>query len=197
MDRQPDAGVMMTPEGRTADGFETQLGINHLAHFLLFNLLNSALLKSKTPEFNSRVIFLSSIAHRTGGLNFDNINLDNACHPWIERRYGALGLHAFSVQPGPTGTGLYQHLSAEDIAASQSDPALGKIFKTPQRGAAISVWGAVAKALEGKGGKYLEDCQISKEWYPASGEWAPGHASFAYDEKKEAELWAKSVELVD
>ncbi|KAH6999311.1 hypothetical protein EDB80DRAFT_724567 [Ilyonectria destructans] len=207
-----NAGVMMTPEGRTADGFETQLGINHLAHFLLFNLLKPALLASTTPEFNSRVLFLSSIAHRTGEVNFDNINLHNVYHPWvgysqsklanlwtaneIEHRYGALGLHAFSVQPGPTGTGLYQHLSAEDVAASQSDPALGKIFKTPQQGAATSVWGAVAKSLEGKGGKYLEDCQISKEWDPTSGEWAPGHASFAYDEKKEAELWAKSVELV-
>ncbi|KAH6977596.1 short-chain dehydrogenase [Ilyonectria sp. MPI-CAGE-AT-0026] len=207
-----NAGVMMTPEGRTADGFETQLGINHLAHFLLFNLLKPALLASTTPKFNSRVVFLSSIAHRTGEVNFDNINLNNVYHPWvaysqsklaniwtaneIEHRYSALGLHAFSVQPGPTGTGLYQHLSAEDVAASQSDPALGKIFKTPQQGAATSVWGAVAKALEGKGGSYLEDCQISKEWDPTSGEWAPGYASFAYDEKKEAELWAKSVELV-
>ncbi|KAH6869775.1 short-chain dehydrogenase [Thelonectria olida] len=206
-----NAGVMMTPEGRTVDGFETQMGINHLGHFLFFNLLKSALLASATSDFNSRVLFLSSIAHRTAEPNLDNINLDDEYHPWIaysksktasiwaaneiERRYGSRGLHAWGIQPGPTGTGLYQHLS-EEMAASQSDPALAKIFKTPQQGAATTVWAAVAKTLEGQGGKYLEDCQISKEWDSAAGPWAPGYASWAYDEKKEAAFWAKSETMV-
>jgi NAD(P)-dependent dehydrogenase (short-subunit alcohol dehydrogenase family) len=55
-----NAGVMASPEGRTVDGFETQFGTNHLGHFLLFYLLKDTLLASSTPEFNSRVVLLSS-----------------------------------------------------------------------------------------------------------------------------------------
>lgn len=207
-----NAGVMMTPEGRTADGFETQFGTNHLAHFLLFELLKPILLASSAAEFHSRVVFLSSIAHRTGEVNFDNLNQEGDYNPWaayaqsktanvwtanqIERLYGSQSLHAFSVQPGPTGTGLYQHMSEADVAASQSDPTLAKMFKTVGQGAATTVWAATAKALEGQGGKYLEDCQISKPWDSATGPWGPGYGSWTYDEKKEAKLWAKSLELV-
>jgi NAD(P)-dependent dehydrogenase (short-subunit alcohol dehydrogenase family) len=207
-----NAGVMMTPEGRTADGFETQFGTNHLAHFLLFQLWKPSLLASSTPYFHSRVIFLSSLAHRSSEVNFDNLNLDGSYDPWvayaqsktaniwtaneIERRHGSNGLHAWSVQPGPTGTGLYQHVSEADAAASQSDPTLAKLFKTVGQGAATTVWAATAGALEGNGGKYLEDCQISKPNDPAAGPYAPGYSVFAYDEEKEARLWAKSLELV-
>ncbi|KFA71782.1 hypothetical protein S40288_07440 [Stachybotrys chartarum IBT 40288] len=207
-----NAGVMMTPEGRTADGFETQFGANHLGHFLLFQLLKPNLLASATPEFNSRVIILSSIAHRSAEVDFENLDSKGDYNPWmaygqsktanvwtanqIERLYGDQGLHAFSVQPGPTGTGLYKHLSEADMAASASDATLGKIFKTVEQGAATSVWGATAAALEGQGGKYLEDCQISKKWESEAGQWAPGHASWAYHADKEAKLWDKSLELV-
>ncbi|KAL0930116.1 oxidoreductase [Colletotrichum truncatum] len=206
-----NAGVMMVPEGSTADGFETHLGTNHLAHFLLFELLKPLLLASSTTEFHSRAIFLSSIAHRTSEVNFDNLNLNSNYHPWvayaqsktaniwtaneIERRYGPRGLHSWSVQPGPTSTGLYRHMSEEDVAASRSDPALAKAFKSVAQGAATTVWAATAKVLEGKGGKYLEDCQISSPADPAAGPWAPGHALFAYDEQKEARLWTKSLQL--
>lgn len=207
-----NAGVMYTPDGKTADGFETQFGTNHLGHFLLFELLKPTLLASSTAEFHSRAIFLSSIAHRSSEVDFDNLNQDGKHSPWIayaqsktanlwtaneiERRYGSRGLHAWSVQPGPTGTGLYQHMSEADMAASQSDPVLAKTFKTVGQGAATTVWAATAKALEGIGGKYLEDCQIAKPHDPAAGAWAPGHGVFAYDEEKEARLWAKSLELV-
>ncbi|KAF5618685.1 oxidoreductase [Fusarium sp. NRRL 52700] len=207
-----NAGVMMTPEGRTADGFETQFGTNHLAHFLLFQLLKPVLLASSTAEFNSRVVILSSIAHRSAEVNFDNLNLDGEYNPWvayaqsktanvwtanhIERLYGRNGLHAWSVQPGPTSTGLYKHVSEAEVAASQSDPALAKIFRTVEQGASTTVWAATSKALEGQGGKYLEDCQISKPWDSAAGPWAPGYGSWTYNEEKEGKLWAKSLELV-
>lgn len=207
-----NAGVMMTPEGRTADSFETQLGINHLAHFLLFGLLKPTLLASATLDFNSRVIFLSSIAHRSAEVDFNNLNLDVGYSPWIayarsktanlwtaneiDRRYGSKGVRAWSVQPGPSGTGLYRHMSQEDVQASQSDPVLAKIFKTPEQGAATSVWAAVASALEGQGGKYLEDCQISRAWNPSTGIWAPGYGQHAYDQTKQMRLWDLSDELV-
>ncbi|UPK93681.1 hypothetical protein LCI18_004616 [Fusarium solani-melongenae] len=207
-----NAGVMMTPVGRTADGFEPQFGTNHLAYFLLFQLLKPTLLASSTAEFHSRVVILSSIAHRSAEVNFDNLNLDGDYNPWIayaqsktanvwtaneiERRYGTQGPHAWSVQPGPTGTGLYRYMSESEVAASQSDPTLAKIFKTVEQGAATTVWAATANALEGQGGKYLEDCQIAKPWNSIAGPWAPGYGPWTYDEEKEAKLWAKSLELV-
>ncbi|KAJ4355918.1 uncharacterized protein N0V89_003943 [Didymosphaeria variabile] len=59
-----NAGVMMTPESRTEDGFETQFGVNHLAHFLLFQLLKRTLLASATPQFPSRVVNVASSGHQ-------------------------------------------------------------------------------------------------------------------------------------
>jgi NAD(P)-dependent dehydrogenase (short-subunit alcohol dehydrogenase family) len=63
-----NAGVMATPEGRTEDGFETQFGTNHVAHFLLFILLKDALLAASTPEFNSvrTTNALSTIVNKLG-----------------------------------------------------------------------------------------------------------------------------------
>jgi NAD(P)-dependent dehydrogenase (short-subunit alcohol dehydrogenase family) len=77
------AGVMFTPEGRTADGFETHFGTNHLSHFLLFNLLKRALLAGSTSGFNSRVVIVSSIGHRSSSIHFDNINLEGEYKPNI------------------------------------------------------------------------------------------------------------------
>ncbi|MGY1792901.1 oxidoreductase [Geodermatophilus sp. SYSU D00525] len=69
-----NAGIMMVPEGRTADGFELQLGTNHLGHFALTNLL--------LPHVTDRVVTLSSGAHRMGAIDLDDLN-------WERRRYSA------------------------------------------------------------------------------------------------------------
>lgn len=205
-----NAGVMSTPEGRTVDGFETQFGVNHLSHFLLINLLTPTLLASSSAESNSRVVILSSIAHRSGEVNFSNINLDGEYNSWVsyaqsktaclwhanhlERLYGSNGLHAWSVQPGGVQTGLLQYLSEEEKAGLGGDPSLAKIFKNVEQGAATSVWAATASALEGHGGKYLEDCQIAKKW-EEDGQWASGYAKHAYDETKERRLWQASLKM--
>ncbi|KAL2048911.1 hypothetical protein ABVK25_010863 [Lepraria finkii] len=64
-----NAGIMALPEvHKTADGFEAQIGTNHLAHFLLFQLLKPMLLASSTPSFKSRVVALSSSGHHAGGV---------------------------------------------------------------------------------------------------------------------------------
>ena len=75
---------MATPEGTTKDGFETQLGVNHLAHFLLFQLLKPTLLASSTPDFHSRVVSLSSSSHRASGVHLDDLDLKKAGYdPWV------------------------------------------------------------------------------------------------------------------
>lgn len=202
-----NAGVMACPEGRTKDGFETQLGTNHLAHFLLLNLLQPALLSAATPSFNSRAIFLSSVGHRIAEVNFDNLNLEGAYNEWvaygqsktavvwtvneIDRRYGPKGLRAFSVNPGGIMTDLQRHLPDQSMFEG-----LEKEFKSPKQGAATTVWAATSQALNGQGAKYLENCQISKAWTEADGRWGDGYAPWAFDEAKEGKLWKKSLELV-
>ena len=205
-----NAGVMCTPEGRTKDGFETQFGTNHLSHFLLFNLLVPALRKGATSNRAARVVILSSLAHRFGEVNFDNVNLEGCYDPnkayaqsktanlWtaneIERRYSSEGIHAWSVQPGAVFTDLGRHMSEEAKSKIGGDPYLQKVWKYSNQGAATTVWGATAKALEGAGGKYLEDCQIIGKWDPKSSMYEPGYAEWAYDEEKARKLWEKSVE---
>jgi NAD(P)-dependent dehydrogenase (short-subunit alcohol dehydrogenase family) len=209
-----NAGVMATPEGRTVDGFETQFGTNHLAHFLLIELLRPTLIKSSSADFKSRVVILSSGAHRVGGINFSNLTLEGEYHPWaaygqsktanlytaneLERRYGNQGLHAWSVHPGLIMTGLMQFLPEETLQGWGNDANVNKKLKSPEQGASTTVWAATVKALEGDGGKYLEECQIAKPT-PAGQEQdlsQPGYAPHAYDEEKERLLWEKSLELV-
>ncbi|PVH72920.1 short-chain dehydrogenase/reductase-like protein [Cadophora sp. DSE1049] len=207
-----NAGVMTTPEGRTKDGFETQFGTNHLAHFLLFLLLKPTLLASSTPKFASRVVILSSVGHRISEVHFDNINLDGEYEPWkaygqsktaslwtanqIERKYGSRGLHAFSLHPGSIATELSRHMTADDLAGAAADQTFANMMKSAQQGAATTVWAAAAKELEGTGGRYLENCQVSKPYQPSAGQWGPGHAPWAYDSEKEAKMWSLSLKLL-
>ena len=67
-----NAGVMRTPERRTADGFELQIGTNHLGHFALTNLL--------LPQVTDRVVTVASGAHRGGSISLDDLN-------WERRKY--------------------------------------------------------------------------------------------------------------
>ena len=72
-----NAGVMRTPERRTADGFELQIGTNHLGHFALTNLL--------LPYVTDRVVTVSSGAHRGGSISLDDLNWQRRSY----RRWGA------------------------------------------------------------------------------------------------------------
>lgn len=76
-----NAGVMIPPFSRTADGFELQFGTNHLGHFALTNLL--------LPRIRERVVTVSSSGHRMGSINFDDLG-------WERRPYRAMGAYAQS-----------------------------------------------------------------------------------------------------
>ena len=69
-----NAGLMIPPLMRTEDGFESQFGVNHLGHFLLTNLLFPTINKTE----NARVVSLSSIAHKSGRIQFDDPNWENS-----------------------------------------------------------------------------------------------------------------------
>lgn len=208
-----NAGIMATPEGKTAEGFESQLGTNHYAHFLFFQLLKPALLASSTPAFQSRVVSVSSSGHRTAGILFDDMDFAKAGYnKWmaygqsktanvymansIERHYGAKGLHGLSLHPGVIyGTDLARNLSTEEVD-QMSQMGLEKISKNVQQGAATQVWAAVSPDLEGKGGVYLADVGEAKPVEEGEIGGGPGYAPHAYDEEAEERLWKLSYEAV-
>jgi NAD(P)-dependent dehydrogenase (short-subunit alcohol dehydrogenase family) len=111
-----NAGVMNTPLGRTADGFELQFGTNHLGHFALTNLL--------LPKLKDRVVVVASNAHRSAKLDFDDLNSERGYQRHrtygrsklanllfaseLQRRLTAVrsGLKVVSAHPGLAATGL-------------------------------------------------------------------------------------------
>ncbi|OJD35346.1 short-chain dehydrogenase [Diplodia corticola] len=208
-----NAGVMATPEAKTVDGFETQWAVCHLAHFLLTNLLLPALLASATPAFASRVVNVSSIGHRAGPPNLDDVNFTATPYkPWtayanaksaniwtanaLDRRYGPRGLHALSLHPGGIMTGLQVHVDAK-VVESWNAPEVQRVMLNPVQGAATQVWAAVGKAWEGKGGKYLEDVQLSDNVVGAGAQMSDkGYAAWAFDEEMEEKCWRISKEMV-
>lgn len=116
-----NAGLMATDESRTADGFEMQLGVNHLGHFALTAELMPLLLG--TP--NSRVVTMSSMGHRMGRMRFDDLMFErNRYYRWpayfqsklanlmftaeLQRRLAAAGAPtvALAAHPGATSTDL-------------------------------------------------------------------------------------------
>ena len=115
-----NAGIMIPPLGRTADGFESQFGTNHLGHFALTNLL--------LPRVTGRVVTVSSSAHHMGRIDFDDINWERRRYRrWLaygqsklanllfsselQRRLDAAGSDVLSVaaHPGYAATNLQSH----------------------------------------------------------------------------------------
>jgi NAD(P)-dependent dehydrogenase (short-subunit alcohol dehydrogenase family) len=208
----PSTGVMASPEGRTKDGFETQFGTNHLGHFLLFQLLKPTLLSSSSNTFNSRVVVVSSSGHRGGKIYFEDFAMKQAGYsPWkaygqaklatlhfateLDRRYGGQGLHSNSLHPGGIATPLQRHLD-DSIRQKNDQPEVKVYMKNEEQGAATTVWAAICKELEGKGGMYLEDCAVAGP-QKAYGVLSPGYSPEAFNEQSERSLWEESLKMID
>jgi len=156
---------MATPKGKTQDGFETQFGTCHVAHFYLFQLLKSTLLASSSPSFPSRVVSVSSFGHRSGPIRFEDYNFEKGDYdPWvaygqaktaniymaneIERRYGSRNLHATSLHPGGIWSGLQDPGMKE---AMKGNEVVNNYMKSAEQGAATSVYAAVSEEWKNKG----------------------------------------------
>ncbi|KAF5008159.1 hypothetical protein FDECE_5553 [Fusarium decemcellulare] len=209
-----NAGIRHVPQGRTKDGFELHWGTNHLAHFLLFDLLRPLLLNSSTPEFQSRVVLVSSTAHRNAPMDFSDLNWEKRKYDpavaygqsklanvytasEIERRYGSQGLHAWSVHPGGIRTGLQKPNFHDALTFIKSGVMATLMSMTnPEQGASTTVWAAVSRELEGLGGKYLERNQVSQQVRKGFGLIEPGHAEWAYQEENERILYDISLSAI-
>jgi NAD(P)-dependent dehydrogenase (short-subunit alcohol dehydrogenase family) len=203
-----NAGVMACPLARTAEGWEMQFATNHLGHFLLTNLLMPAL-RAGAP---SRVVNVSSRGHRFSPVVFDDIHFETRDYDkWasygqaktanvlfsveLDRRFGAAGVHALALHPGGIVTELGRHLSPEDIKELTSRAPAGKFeWKTVPCGAATSVYAATAPELEGRGGLYLDDCQVSGQRESDDAE--VGYEAWALDPAAATRLWEVSEQTL-
>lgn len=214
-----NAGVMACPLGRTADGFETQFGTNHLGHFALTGQLAPALLRGEAP----RVVTLSSAGHSRSDVDFDDPNFERTEYsPWIAygrsktanalfarelaNRYGDR-LLSFSVHPGGIVTELGRHLDEQlrrDMATfararaerfgdlDESGQPRSMAFKSVPAGAATQVWAATTSELASHNGAYLADCGLGVLGANPS---RNGFMPYLLDDDHAARLWTLSEEL--
>lgn len=197
-----NAGVMAAPLMRTAQGYEMQLGTNHLGHFVLTNALLDRF------AAGTRIINLSSRGHLISAMRWDDLNYDDesAYEKWqaygqsktanvlftveAERRWGPRGVHSFAVHPGAVITELARHLTLEDVTARLA----GHQVVDVSQGAATTVWAATSGELDGRGGLYLEGCHVAG---PADDAAVGGYASYAVDPDQAARLWDWSQRQAD
>jgi len=212
-----NAGVMATPFGHTADGFETQFGTNHLGHFVLVNRIASLI------RAGGRLINLSSAGHR-----FSNVDLEDPNFEWtpyepfvaygrsktanilfavaFDNRHRDRGVRAAAVHPGGIQTELDRHVDPSLVRKTidqmnQQLAAEGKApfqLKTIPQGAATSVWTAVAAPADEIGGHYCENCHVGNivpDDVPISAT-SEGVRGYALDPNSAEALWKKSEELV-
>jgi NAD(P)-dependent dehydrogenase (short-subunit alcohol dehydrogenase family) len=204
-----NAGIMACPLARTAEGYELQFATNHLGHFLLTGLLAPALLAGAP----ARVVNVSSAGHRLAGVDFDDLHFERREYDkWVaygqsksanvlfscelDRRLQDRGVRSFALHPGVIMTELVRHLTMEDIQELMSNaPDDGGLeFKPVEAGAATTVYAATAPELEGRGGLYLEDCQIGERVDDDAS--SRGFKPHAVDPEAARRLWEVSEELV-
>ncbi len=154
-----NAGVMASPHGKTADGFELQLGTNHLGHFALTGLLLARLLA--TP--GARVVTVSSTAHKFGRIDFDDLQSERSYRRWpaygqsklanllfaleLDRRLRTAGADLLSVaaHPGYAATNLQFAVTPSRIERFGS-VILNRIYaQSAERGARPTLYAATAE----------------------------------------------------
>jgi NAD(P)-dependent dehydrogenase (short-subunit alcohol dehydrogenase family) len=187
-----NAGLVLSERNETPDGIEAQFAINHLAPFLLTNLL-SDLLKKSAP---SRVVTVSSEAQRWGKLDFDDLQskkryrgfpvygltkLANVMFTFeLAERLKGTGVTANCMHPGTVNTGFAQNNRGPAALAFR----LFKPFmRSPEQGADTLVYLAASPAVEGMTGKYVSDRKVTAA------------SPIAYDENARKRLWEESGRL--
>ena len=192
-----NAGIMLVPEGRTADGFERQIGTNHLGHFALTNLL--------LPHITDRIVTVSSNAHARGQLDLDDLNwqarpyrtsqaysdskLANLLFTFeLQRRLSASGssVRALAVHPGMVRTNLFGHRPVQNAIIGF----VGRfVMQDPEQGARSTLFAATQDI---PGGSFVEPGGFAHlRGSPALATASPS----AYDATMAGNLWALSDRL--
>lgn len=205
-----NAGIMACPLAYSRTGCELQFATNHIGHFLFSCLLAPAL----AAAGSSRVVTLSSSAHKYTPVDFDDLHFRRKPYDkWLAygqsktanilfalefgRRLQDQGVRSFAVHPGVIVTNLIRHLDEGDFRHMKAESAAKRtrmVFKTVPQGAATSVWAATSPDLAGQNGLYLEDCGIAPEVTPGNHD--SGYLAYARDGEAAGRLWQVSEEIV-
>ena len=199
-----NAGVMMTPQVRTPQGWELQLATNHLGHFALAVGLEPSMVDG------ARVVVVSSSGHGSSQVDFDDLMFQR--RPYdpgsaygqsktanvlfaveATRRWAHRGITANALMPGGIFTNLQRHWDPAVLAEIKAQHAATS--KTPQQGAATSVLLATSPDLAGVGGRYYEDCHEA-EVVDAISDGVHGVLAYALDPASAERLWDVSLDLI-
>jgi len=197
-----NAGLMWPGYGKTADGFELQFGTNHLGHFALTGLLLVGML----PVPGSRVVTVSSNGHRTGRINFADLQserhygqvaayaqskLANLMFTYeLQRRLTAAGAPtaALAAHPGVAFTELTRHLPA---ALRSAYPAVGGLFTQSAAMGALPILRAATDPAAA-GGEYYGPAGLAQlKGYPVR----VSSTARSRDQAAQRRLWAESERL--
>jgi len=192
-----NAGVMMCPPSKTADGFELQFGTNHLGHFALTGLLLDRIRSTR----NARVVTVSSVYHKAGRIDFDDLNAEKKYKRTraygqsklanilftleLQRRFERAGIDAIAVaaHPGWTATNLQQNVSLFRFF----NPMLAQ---KPWGGALPTLYAAVEPDV--KGGEYFGP---AKRFESVGSPKRVRVSKRSRDEEAAARLWRVSEEM--
>jgi NAD(P)-dependent dehydrogenase (short-subunit alcohol dehydrogenase family) len=207
-----NAGVMDTPRGTTAQGWETQFGTNHLGHFALALGLHGAL----AAAGDARIVSVSSSGHAQSPIVFEDLFFERRPYdPGLAygqsktanvlfaveatRRWADDGITANALMPGGIWTPLQRHWSAEKRAAGEeqarrAEEAGAFRMKSVEQGAATSVFLATSPQVAGIGGRYFEDCGEAEVVEQVTA--VHGVLAHALDPEAARRLWDVSLDLL-
>ncbi|MFI5679328.1 oxidoreductase [Streptomyces cellulosae] len=203
------AGVMATPERRVGHGWEGQLAVNHFGHFALACELYPLLAAAD----GARVVVNSSAGHTLTGIRWHDPHFRTGYDKWLAygqaKTANALfavqldtlgrndGVRAFTLHPGKIITGLQREMTLQEQIergwVDEHGTVIGADFKTASQGAATGLWAATSSLLNGRGGLYLEDCDVARISAPAEPMDDGGVREYAIDPDAAARLWELSI----
>ncbi|CAL9325424.1 SDR family NAD(P)-dependent oxidoreductase [Streptomyces sp. SudanB52_2052] len=203
------AGIMAIPERRVGPGWEGQLAVNHFGHFALTCELYPLLAAAD----GARVVVNSSAGHTLTDIRWHDPHFRTGYDKWLAYgqaktanalfavRLDALGqgdgVRAFSLHPGKIITGLQREMTLHEQIergwVDEQGTVIGADFKTPSQGAATGLWAATSPQLDGRGGLYLEACDVARVSAPTAPMDDGGVRAYAIDPDAAARLWELSV----
>lgn len=205
-----NAGVMASPRTTTADGFELQIGTNHLGHFALIGLLLRAL-PVADPDADARVVVVSSGMHRSGSVVPDDLNFERRRYqPWLaygqsklanllfmaelDRRARAAdkALKSVAAHPGWAATNLQTAgpaMGQNVVGRSAIRLANAVVGQSAEAGAWPTLYAATDPSVAS--GEYFGPSRFELRGHPQR----VGRSGAARDEATAAALWTVSEEL--